>query len=308
MVTCTHAGCGCINYNEDLMGAADMRLNGNCVNCGHPVNAHPRKPAVGGNPSTPGDAEVMFLVLKLTRGKGKKNKGEIISAVPVGTSFALSDKLLFTAAHNVCNSEHVALGEIGVVRVYENPVLMADIVILTHENHCCDKDEDWAVYKRSSGNFTHSVQICPEHELPASGVKIGIKDFPVGLVSVGSVTKVTLDSFHTKVSNYQVFSDSAVTKKRKFAVTKTKPATAVERAIQVVGGRVTGSCGAAYFGMNGKVVAFHKESVDDGREEVSLSNSYTSDRSHTSYSIGLVLCRLPKFKAWYNDNTVGTSI
>lgn len=185
---------------------------------------------------------------------------------------------------------------------------MADIVILTYENHCCNKDEDWAVYKRSAGNFTHSVQICPEHELPVSGVRIGIKDFPVGLVSVGSVTKVTLDSFHTKVSNYQVFSDSAVSKKRKFAVTKTKPATSVERAIQVVGGRVTGSCGAAYFGVNGKVVAFHKEIVDDGREEVSVSNSYTSDRSHTSYSVGLVLCRLPKFKVWYNDNAVGIAI
>lgn len=261
---------------------------------------------VVGNPSTPGDAEVMFLVLKLTRGKGKKNKGKILSAVPVGTSFALSENLLFTAAHNVCNANHLALGEIGVVQLYKDPLLVDNIVILTHENHCCDKDEDWAVYKRSSGNFTHYVQICPEHELPASGVKIGIKDFPVGLVSVGSVTKVTLESSHTKVSNYQVFSDSPVTKKRKFAVTTTKPEAEVERAIQVVGGRVTGSCGAAYFGMNGKVVAFHKESVDDGREEVSLSNSYTSDCSHTSYSVGLVLCRLPIFKAWYNDNTVGT--
>ena len=95
------------------------------------------------------------------------------------------------------------------------------------------------------------MQICPEDELPAGGVKIGIKDFPVGLAKF--VTKVTLDSFHTKISNYQVFSDSVVTKKRKFAVTKTKPATAAERAIQVVGGRVTGSCGAAYFGVNGKV-------------------------------------------------------
>jgi hypothetical protein len=66
----------------------------------------------------------------------------------------------------------------------------------------------------------------------------------------------------------------------------------------VVGGRVKGSCGAVYFGVNRKVVAFHKESVDDGREEVSVSNSYTSDRSHTSYGVGLVLCRLPKFKFW----------
>jgi hypothetical protein len=251
----------------------------------------------------------MFIVLKLTRGRGKKNKGEIITAVPVGTSFALSGELLFTAARNVCcDAQHVPLCEIGVVQEYEDPVMLTDIVILNYENHCCDKDEDWAVYRRSSGSFTHFVQICPDNELPTSGVKIGIKDFPVGLVIVGSETKVILDSFHTKVSNYQVFSGSVVSKKRKFGVAKTKPATVVERAVLVVGGRVRGSCGAAYFGINGKVLAFHNESVDDGREEVSLSNSYNSDRSHTSYSIGLVLCRLPKFKAWYNDNTVGTAI
>ena len=256
-----------------------------------------------GNPSTPGDAAVMFLVLKLTRGRGKQNKGKIITAVPVGTSFSLSDKLLFTAAHNVCQL-NVALNEIGVVQVYEDPILISDIVVLTHECHCSDKDEDWAVYKRSTGSFTHSALICPEHELPAKGIKIGIKDFPVGLLTVGSVTKVDLDSFHTKVYNYQVLSHSAVSRKRKYAVVKTKPEAVVERAIQVVGGRVTGSCGAAYFHANGKVIAFHEESVDDGREEVSVSNSYNSDRRHTSYSIGLVLCRLAKFKDWCHNKIV----
>ena len=45
--------------------------------------------------------------------------------------------------------------------------------------------------------------------------------------------------------------------------------------------------------MNGKVVAFQKECVADGREEVNLSDSYHSDRSHRSSSTGLVLCRLP---------------
>ena len=92
--------------------------------------------------------------------------------------------------------------------------------------------------------------------------------------------------------------------RQKFVVVKTKPATAVERAIQVVGDRVTGSCGAAHFHANGKAVAFDMESVDDGREEVSVSNSYNSDRSHTSYSIGLVLCRLAKFKDWYDNKII----
>lgn len=252
----------------------------------------------------------MFLVLKLTRGKGKSNKGEIISAVPAGTSFALSDSFLFTAAHTVFNAKGTPCAEIGVVKAYEDPVVVDDIVVLTYENHCSDKDEDWAVYKRSTGSFSHYVQVCPENELPASGAQIGIRDFPVGLVTVGSVTNVTLESFHTKVSNYQVFVDSvpSTSKKRKFGVTKVKPMEQPRRAIQVVGGRVTGACGAAYFGPNGKVVAFHVESVDDGRDEVSISHSYNSDRSHTSYSIGLVLCRLAKFKTWYNERTNGALI
>ena len=45
MATCNHDGCTCIMFIEELMGAADMRQNGNCLNCGHPVNAHPRRPA-----------------------------------------------------------------------------------------------------------------------------------------------------------------------------------------------------------------------------------------------------------------------
>lgn len=220
----------------------------------------------------------MFLVLKLTRGRGEKNNGEIVNAVPVGTSFALSDKLLFTAAHNVCEM-NVAARKIGVVQVYEDPVLISDIVVLAYECHCSDKYEDWAVYKHSTGSFTHTALICPEHELPKKGIRIGIKDFPAGLVTIESVTEADLDPFHSKVFNYQIFSNSAVSRKRKFKVVKTT-VTAVEGALLVVGGMIPGSCGAAYFHVNGKVVAFQKESVDDGFEEVNLSNSYRSDRSH----------------------------
>jgi hypothetical protein len=134
------------------------------------------------------------------------------------------------------------------------------------------------------------------------GDRIGIKDFPVGLNVVGSVCKVSLDSFHTKICHYEVYLDSNVGKKRKFAVVKSRPQTLIsERAVQVVGARVKGSCGAPYFNCNGKVIAFHVESVDDG-EDASATNSYNSDWSHTSHSIGLVLCRLPKFMAWYENN------
>jgi hypothetical protein len=222
----------------------------------------------------------------------------------VGTSFALSDKLLFTAAHNICDDNNVPSGEIGIVREYSIPVPVTDIISLTYVKHCGDEDEDWAVYRRSQGSFTHWVNICPEEELPKKGMKIGIKDFPVGLITVGSITKITLDSFHTKVCHYEtVVGPPTASKKRKIgSVTSSKrPQIVEERAVQVVGGRVKGSCGAAYFCPNGKVFAFHNASVDDGQDVVSITNSYTSDRSHNSHSIGLVLCRLPIFKAWYDN-------
>lgn len=46
MTTCTHDQCGCIIFLEELIEAASqMIVNGNCVNCGHSVNKHPRRPA-----------------------------------------------------------------------------------------------------------------------------------------------------------------------------------------------------------------------------------------------------------------------
>jgi hypothetical protein len=44
MTTCNYAGCKCDNFREELNGS-HIVLNGNCLNCNHPVNAHPRRPA-----------------------------------------------------------------------------------------------------------------------------------------------------------------------------------------------------------------------------------------------------------------------
>ena len=180
------------------------------------------------SPSTPGLAAV--LVLKLTRGRGKKNKGQITCAVPIGNSFALSDKHLFAACHNVCDGNNDVLPEIGVVQTYSDRLVLSDIVVLTYEVHCSSRVDDWAVYKRSEGNFTHFALICAEMELPIKKVMISIKDYPVGFFTVGSVTNVTVDSYHAKVSNYQVFSDSVMPKKRLYSVVKKRPAAVVEGA------------------------------------------------------------------------------
>jgi hypothetical protein len=116
-----------------------------------------------------------------------------------------------------------------------------------------------------------------------------------------SSSKVSLQSTHTKVSQYEAIMKDNGKKMKKaigeFKVVKSLPIQ-VEPVIQVVGGRVKGCCGGAYFNSSGKVVAFHKESLDDSDETSATS-------SHTSYSAGYVLCRLPKFKGWYNRRFPG---
>lgn len=250
----------------------------------------------------------MFVVVQITRAKKSKKHPvapfPIIEVVPLGTAFAISETHVVTAYHNV-HWRGLVEQEIGLLTEYEDPICEKDIIVANLDTSCADENEDWATYERSSGLFTHFAHVCPENELPVKNDKIGIRDFPIGLVSSFSSNKLTMQSFHTKVSQYEQYVPvNASSKKRKRnsgRVVDIKPPKAIERAIQVVGGRVKGSCGAAYFSTNNKVVAFHEESLDDGSDSVSVSNSYTSDRSHTSYSVGLVLCRLPTFKQWYNS-------
>lgn len=257
--------------------------------------------------STPGDSNVMYLVVIIKRAKTSKKHPEtppITAVTPVGTAFAISETHICTANHNVFASGHIQ-PQIGLLTEYEDPICKTDIIVATLVSNCVDGDEDWAVYQRTSGHFAHFAHVCPEDQLPVKNDKIGIRDYPVGLLTPLSSDKITMQSFHTKVAQYEAFVPiNASSKKRKFTsgrVVDARPARPLERALQVVGGRVKGSCGAAYFAPNGKIVAFHVESLDDGSDSVSASNSYTSDRSHTSYSRGLLLCRLPKFVLWYND-------
>jgi hypothetical protein len=260
--------------------------------------------------SIPGDSNVMFLVVLIKRAKKSKKHPDppypIIEVSPGGTAFAISEKLVFTANHNVMGKGG-AEQEIGLLTEYEDLICKDDIIVATLVASCADYDEDWAAYQRSSGSFTHFTQVCPEHELPVKNNKIGERDFPVGLVTSFSSRKLNIQSFHTKVYQYDIFKQiNTSTKRRKGnsgRVVDEKPIRPTERALLVVGGRVKGSCGAAYFAQNNKVVAFHVESLGDGawgEDIVSESNSYASDRSHTSFHRGLVLCRLPKFIAWYS--------
>jgi len=44
MSVCSAQGCSCDNYLEELVNAAHLVSNGNCINCGHAVNQHARQP------------------------------------------------------------------------------------------------------------------------------------------------------------------------------------------------------------------------------------------------------------------------
>mmetsp|Transcript_31196 Transcript_31196/g.40132 ORF Transcript_31196/g.40132 Transcript_31196/m.40132 type:complete len:240 (-) Transcript_31196:147-866(-) len=232
----------------------------------------------------------MFMVA-IIKWKNKK----LISASPVGTAFAISEKLICTASHNTEYGGKWA-EQIGLLtEVDDRGVLEADIIVATLVEQCTDFDEDWAIYARSAGSFDSWALVCPESELPNKSDKVGVRDYPIGLNMSQSSSKISLQSTHTKVSQYEaIMKDNR--KKMKtlgvFKVLKSLP-TQVEPVIQVVGGRVKGCCGGAYFCSSGKVVAFHRESLDDADE--------TSASSHTSYSTGYVLCRLPRFKLWYNQ-------
>lgn len=256
-------------------------------------------------PSSPGDSNAMFIVLKLTRERGKNNFGKIIKAEPVGSAFAFSEKFVFTACHNVKRKGLEICEEIGLVREFgERGVCIKDIIICKHIVHNSKEDEDFAVYERINGEFSHFSYICPEEELPVKNARIGIRDFNIGVFTVQIAATISMQSFHTKVSHYDYLPEK--NKKRKYKVFDDEVPLPINKTIHVVGGRVGGSCGSPYFAPNGKVVGFHIESVDDGRDTVSVSNSYTSDRSHTSFSVGLVLCRLTKFKEWYDGNLPNT--
>eukprot|EP01031_Cornospumella_fuschlensis_P036373 gene36373-44123_t len=43
-LTCAHPGCTCDNYREELVKAPHLVRDGNCINCNHAVNQHPRCP------------------------------------------------------------------------------------------------------------------------------------------------------------------------------------------------------------------------------------------------------------------------
>ena len=268
----------------------------------------------GDRPSTPGDADAVFCVISLGP-KPAKGPNNTQQAVPRGTGFAISSKLVFTARHNCFDDNDVMYSSIGLVKeiVTGESNRRSAVIMLHHvESNAAD---DWAVFERVCGVFVSSVKICPEGRLPSASARavIGIKDFPVGLINTNSTAKLTVASVGVKVYQYEKRLpdvDTVRTRKRSAAFIMeiaedseiaAESSPEVEPVIVVDGGRVSGSCGAPYFNADGDVVAFHVESLDDTAENSS------SRSSHVSYSRGYVICRLPSFVSWY-ESSIGTII
>jgi hypothetical protein len=245
----------------------------------------------------------MFLVVLIKRARKTKAYPDprIISATPVGTAFAISEKHVFTACSSVFHNGGIEQ-EIGLLTKYRSPVYRQDIIVVTRLENCSDDDENWAVFQRISGTFEHYVHVCPEDELPVKNDKIGIMDFPVSPVTSISSDTLTVQSLHAKILQYEVLVPMhARPKKRKFTsarVVQFRPVRKVERAMLVIGDRVKGTYGAAYFAHNGKAAAFHVETLP--MEYLDFFFTLNRDRCFTSLSRGLVLCRLLKFREWYN--------
>jgi hypothetical protein len=143
-------------------------------------------------------------------------------------------------------------------------------------------------------------EICPENELPGKNSNVFIYDYPVGLMV--SLNETTCSFTASKIDHFESKTTPPNSPYKAVIVSrKNKKPTPVKDSVILKDGRVKGSCGAPFFAdKNKKVIAFHTTSADD--LDVRYSVSSISSKSHSSVSIGRVLCRLPEFVKWYNVN------
>ena len=235
--------------------------------------------------TTPGDSATVYCLL--------------VDDEPIGTTFAIANNMVLTAYHNL-DTDFKTLSICKFVTRDKNNDYVTDKIIVV-KVFKQDSEEDWAILVAEKNNFSSIAVICRDNELPEKRGIIGIRDYEVGMFSTDSRTKLEdASSGVIKVAGYEnrvtpPSSPGHLAKKVK-VVENYEPQ--IEDSIVVEGGRVSGSCGAPYFATNGKVVAFHVRSINDA------SNDSVSQDSHLSKSVGLVLCRLPVFWAWYESNVV----
>lgn len=100
----------------------------------------------------------------------------------------------------------------------------------------------------SLADFKYVAAVCSESELPNIRSHVGIRDFQLGNLTTGSLSKLEVSSSGVKkVSGYENRKIPPVLHvEKKVKVVKDMPSD-VEDAIKIEGGRTVGSCGAPYF-------------------------------------------------------------
>ena len=149
-------------------------------------------------PSTPGDANCVFCFVELEICDSEK------LMTPYGTAFAISATHVLVAAHHfydvIDKLPSLSLALIKSIPSDGDECEESELIGLKLTKLC--QADDWAVFERTEGVFDHFAQICPESRLPKSSQIIGVKDYPVGLISTKSAERILVASISAKVYQY----------------------------------------------------------------------------------------------------------
>eukprot|EP01036_Dinobryon_divergens_P024373 gene24373-32818_t len=279
------------------LGGAYLNFEGKC-RCGLFPFEHPAEPyqlPASVPPSTapapaarPGDMNNVFgiCVLEVKNIGTRSAPNKETNILPCGTAFSISPSLVLTAFHNLASRKRMCLVKSLTISSESLKVLRSDVIYLKASPIYKNKDDDWAILEREVGAFDTFAEICGnDGELPPENSDIAIKHFPVGLIDLSSVTHLRVVSSNERLICFSPrlspSDEPSAAKKRKlivgplqFTITpagaegaENNPSEIVEKVADVAfasNGLSRGSCGAPYFTLNGKVFAFHVESIDDG--------------------------------------------
>lgn len=213
-----------------------------------------------------------------------------------GTCFAFTNHHLATAYHNITDNKLTDLG-IGKAIYKSGKIDPNGFHRVTVWRH--DTPEDWAILELSDSSavMSHLTVFPDAMNLPEPGTYIAIYDFPVGIFTEGAVGKLVCDRQRSSIYSYEPLNSRKGKKKasNKFSLAPPTKSDVKTEVVTLKTGRSDGSCGAPYCLLNGSVLAFHTDSLDDYDE----NQSSGSNRSYTSYCQGNVLCMLPEFMAKY---------
>ena len=210
--------------------------------------------------------------------------------IPIGTVFAIAPNLLLSANHNRLDPDTNLPLEVSfskLLRRTNGKIVATDKIGLKVLSF--DTEEDWVIFERvDSEVFQDNAVLCDEQDLPDEdsehNVEVTIRYYNAGLF------QKKLKRLHRRARFVQYEESDELTH------------TENETEMIVADGAVSGVCGAPYY-FGAKVVAFHVASDSEAlefHEKNELNTEVESLTStHTHFSVGRVLCRLPAFMKFY---------